>query len=86
LYALHGGQPAHRDAWDDDRVNECSNDFYRNTRATLDASYVRPRFDGYIAFQEVAGKLVVRAIRRELSIPSAIAQLNQLFVEAQPNA
>lgn len=85
LYASHGGQPVHLAAWDDDVVNKQSHDFYRNTRATLDASYVRPRFDGYVAFQEAAGKLVVLAIRRELSIASAVARLNELFVEAQPN-
>ena len=36
FYLGAGGQPGHLDAWEDDRVNAESLDFFRNTRKTLD--------------------------------------------------
>ncbi|MCY4209157.1 MAG: extracellular solute-binding protein [Roseovarius sp.] len=47
----HDGQPGLECAWLDDEVNQGSGDFYRNTIKTLRQSTVRPRHNGYIAFQ-----------------------------------
>jgi multiple sugar transport system substrate-binding protein len=83
LYASAGGQPAHRDAWNDAALNDDTHDFFRGTLATLDKSYVRPRFDGYIAFQQAAGELVAAEINPNASSGSTIDRLNQLFAQAQ---
>lgn len=83
LYASNGGQPAHRAAWLDPDVNAPVHGFYQNTLTTLDAAYVRPRFDGYIAFQQSAGLLVAACLKSELPISSAIARINLLFADAQ---
>jgi multiple sugar transport system substrate-binding protein len=83
LYAQCGGQPAHRSAWMDDRINANSNGFYRNTLATLDASYLRPRFDGYVAFQHTAGALVGACAEGLIPIASAVNRLNDAFARAQ---
>ena len=58
LYAQSGGQPGHRAAWTDTSLNAATNNFFRNTLPTLDAAWVRPRFPGFIAFQDAASKLV----------------------------
>src|SRR5262249_51851824 len=81
--AKSGGQPAHRDAWTDDAVNSAAKNFYRSTLATLDGSYCRPRFDGYVVFQHAAGELVQKCLRGKLSISSTVGRLNELFGEAQ---
>lgn len=83
VYALSGGQPAHRAAWKDDAVNTQTHNFYRNTLTTLDSAYVRPRFDGYIAFQVQAGEIVQEAIRGMRQTATAVDRINQLFREAQ---
>ena len=54
----HDGQPSRVSAWDADAVNAASTDFYRGTRRTLDASWVRPRFAGYTAFQSEASAVI----------------------------
>jgi multiple sugar transport system substrate-binding protein len=54
LYAASGGQPAHAEAWNSDAVNAPVDDFYRATRATIDGAWMRPRHDGYMAFQSAA--------------------------------
>lgn len=56
----HDGQPSARDAWRSDAVNATVGGFYRNTLATVEAAYVRPRHDGYIAFQ-TEGSAIIRA-------------------------
>jgi multiple sugar transport system substrate-binding protein len=58
LYTHSGGQPGHRAAWLDPVLNAASNDFFRNTLPTLDAAWVRPRFPGFIGFQDTASSLV----------------------------
>ena len=58
LYAYSGGQPGHRGAWLDDSLNHHTAGFFKNTLSTLDDAWVRPRFPGFIAFQETASQLV----------------------------
>ncbi len=50
------GNPGHRSAWLDDEVNRRSSDYFRNYLArALDRAYLRPRFPGYLHFQDHAG-------------------------------
>ncbi|MFB4277460.1 hypothetical protein ACBJ59_19370 [Nonomuraea sp. MTCD27] len=51
LFPATGGQPAAAAAW-------ASGGFYRATRATMDAAWIRPRFPGYIALQERSSALI----------------------------
>jgi multiple sugar transport system substrate-binding protein len=74
-----GGQAASRAAWESDAVNAACGGFYRRTRATLDQAWVRPRFPGWIAFQE-QGSAVVREGLRERAAPVQILrQLRRAF-------
>ncbi|TWD75214.1 multiple sugar transport system substrate-binding protein [Kribbella amoyensis] len=47
-----GGQSASAAVWESDAVDNAWNGHYSATRDTLAASYIRPRFDGWIAFQD----------------------------------
>lgn len=82
LYALSGGQPGHAQAWEDDVANRQTADFYRATRATLDAAWLRPRHSGYMAFQQQASDRLTIALRTREDGASAIAALNMLFAES----
>ncbi|WP_142846295.1 extracellular solute-binding protein [Telmatospirillum sp. J64-1] len=75
----HDGQPSRRDAWADAEVNRAWGNFYRNTTATLEAAYVRPRFDGYIAFQTKASALLREAIAENRSAAAAVEDLAVLY-------
>ena len=66
IYFDAGGQPGHAAAWEDDRLNALTDDFFRGTRRTLEAAYVRPATPGYPAFQDAVSPLVTSALRREL--------------------
>ncbi len=61
LVPAHGGQPAQAAAWDSAAVDQAWGGYYRSTRRSLDAAWVRPRADGWIALQE-HGSALVRAV------------------------
>jgi multiple sugar transport system substrate-binding protein len=63
VYFQAGGQPGHRSAWTDPAVNAAAGGFFRDTLQALDAALLRPRHDGFLAFQEAAGGLVHRHLR-----------------------
>lgn len=54
----HDGQPSRRSSWHDATVNAQWNSFYEHTADTLENAYVRPRFNGAIAFQTRCSQLV----------------------------
>ena len=79
LYAAAGGQPGHAEAWAADAVNAPVLDFYRSTRRTLDAAWVRPRHDGYMAYQQAASDRINDGLKRGEEGASVIADLNRMF-------
>ncbi|CAB3810669.1 extracellular solute-binding protein [Paraburkholderia fynbosensis] len=81
-FASAGGQPGHAAAWEDDAVNIASGEFYRATRATLEGAWVRPRHDGYMAFQEAASQRLNRGLRVEDPSSAIVDELNRLFRES----
>jgi multiple sugar transport system substrate-binding protein len=54
----HDGQPSRRSAWHDAAVNAECNGFYERTAETLESAYVRPRYNGAIAFQTRCSQLI----------------------------
>jgi multiple sugar transport system substrate-binding protein len=75
----HGGQPGHRSAWEDVEVNRRSGGFFEQTLDTLTYGSLRPRFDGYVAFQERAGHLLRNMVMNGTGDrKKAIHELNQL--------
>ncbi|SDF03221.1 hypothetical protein [Limimaricola pyoseonensis] len=54
----HDGQPSARGAWADPAVNAAWGGFYAATMDTAEHAALRPRFDGYIAFQTAAAAAI----------------------------
>ena len=63
VYVASGGQPGHQAAWLDEETNCMTNNFFRNTLPTLDAAWVRPRWPGFIAFQDAASTTIHNYLR-----------------------
>ncbi len=81
-FAHAGGQPGHASAWEDDAVNANCDNFYRATRAMLEGAWVRPRHDGYMAYQEAASQRLNRGLRDNDSARAIIDDLNRMFRES----
>ena len=82
IYAGSGGQPGHAAAWMDDAVNADTNAFYRDTRATLEGAFVRPRHQGYMGFQEAASRRINAGLLSKAPAREVVASLNNLFYES----
>jgi multiple sugar transport system substrate-binding protein len=83
LYFDSGGQPGHRGAWLDAEVNRRSSDFFVKTLPVLDRAWVRPRFDGYLDFQQRASE-ALHAYLCDGGNPDALAaSMNGLLREAR---
>lgn len=82
LYARSGGQPGHAAAWEDDAVNAATGNFYRGTRKTLEGAYVRPRHNGYMAFQDAASRRLTAGLAAREAPAAILADLDRLFRES----
>lgn len=78
IYTLAGGQPGHRQAWLDEANNARQHHYFHDTLPTLDRAYLRPRYAGYIGFQEQAPNVVRRFLQGELDERATLTQLNAL--------
>lgn len=83
LFFESGGQPGHRSAWQDAEVNRRSNNYFRNTLSALDRAYLRPRFPGYLHFQDHAGAPIRRYLMQGGDERSVLVELKRLFKEAK---
>ena len=79
LYYDSGGQPGNVLAWRDDKINENCNDFFKNTLKTLDKSWLRPRYDGYMYYQDKAGTLINNFLKGENSIDFTVKEMKKEF-------
>jgi multiple sugar transport system substrate-binding protein len=86
LYTLSGGQPGHRQAWLDPELNQLTNNFFESTLPTLDHAYLRPRYAGYIPFQEAAGDLIHDFVRLGGSAKETVGTINKHYRESLTNA
>ena len=78
-YFRAGGQPASLLAWTDPAADEAAGHFFSQTLQTLQAAYVRPRFDGFVPFFEVAGIEINRCLRGEVADSQLIDWLNAQY-------
>jgi multiple sugar transport system substrate-binding protein len=83
-YAVAGGQPGHAAAWEDQSVNAATGNFYSDTCATLEGAWVRPRHDGYMAFQQAASDRILSGMTSGHKAAQVVADLNRLFRESAP--
>jgi len=82
-YVLNGGQPGHRKAWLDITNNALTDNFFFNTIATLDNAYLRPRYYGYLEFQDRAGDYVQDFLLGKRSLTLVIEKINELYRQSK---
>lgn len=83
LYTASGGQPGHAAAWDDEACNALTANFFRNTRATLNSAWLRPRYEGYMGLQDRAGDIVHACLRGEATEAATLAALDAAYRESR---
>ena len=79
IYVREGGQPANLAAWDGRDANELTHGFFADTRATLEGAWLRPRFPGFLAFQERAMEITHAYLTRRRDAERTIDALNATY-------
>jgi multiple sugar transport system substrate-binding protein len=82
-FALHHGQPARREVWNDPKIDARFGGCYSSTLRTMEACWIRPRFAGYLGFQAKAGDLIEQHLRGVMTETELLDRLQKLF-EAAP--
>lgn len=83
IYVETGGQPAHREAWKNGIVNRITNNYFTNTLPTLDRAYLRPRYNGYMYFQDRAGDVIRDFLMNGGSVKTVLQQLNKIYRQSK---
>ena len=79
LFVESGGQPGHRSAWLGESANALCNQFFRDTLQTHDNAYLRPRYHGFMDFQENAWYMTHACLKGELEILDCLDRMNALY-------
>jgi multiple sugar transport system substrate-binding protein len=83
-YVREGGQPGSLAAWQDDGANVFARDFFRDTLATIQASYLRPTHAGFLTFAREIAPRVAAAIAGEISAGELHGLVNRLYRDTLP--
>jgi len=82
LYMEHGGQPGHRSAWEDKNANNLTHDFFKNVLLVMDNGYMRPRYNGYLHFQDEAGTPLQKCLIKDGDPSATLSEMNKIYRES----
>jgi multiple sugar transport system substrate-binding protein len=85
-YVTAGGQPGTLSAWTDQAVNRATRGFFSDTLATLQGSYLRGTYPGFVSFFRAGAPKAAAAIRGDLSARELAAWLNRAHAETTRGA
>lgn len=86
FYFQNGGQPGHYGAWIDPLANRLCNNFFTNTIPAMNRSYVRPRYNGYLHFQDLAGEPVCQYLKRGGDPNEVLEKMNSIYRNSLQNS
>jgi multiple sugar transport system substrate-binding protein len=79
MFGHQHGQPARIETWSDAAIDQTYGGCFAATRASMESSWIRPRFAGYLGFQEQGGRLVESHLRGDLDESILLAKLQNVF-------
>jgi multiple sugar transport system substrate-binding protein len=79
IYVQHGGQPGHLSAWKNELANKLTNDFFKQVLPLMERGYTRPRYHGYLHFQDHAGQPLQDFLMGKMSAVKTLNKMNQLY-------
>jgi multiple sugar transport system substrate-binding protein len=79
FYVEHGGQPGHKAAWISESANRLCNNYFTNVLPAMENGYMRPRYNGYLHFQDHAGTPVQQYLLNGGKPLEVLEEINQLY-------
>ncbi|GAB3416990.1 ABC transporter substrate-binding protein [Niabella aquatica] len=82
-YTYNEGQPGHLKAWQSDLNNRLTHNFFASILPVMKNGYIRPRYHGYLHFQDEAGWYIQEYLRgKQKSEKLVIEKLNAIYRES----
>jgi multiple sugar transport system substrate-binding protein len=78
-YVRAGGQPAAVAAWEDPAADALTGGFFRSTRATIEAAYLRPRHPEFPEFQTDAAAVLRETVLGNLAPDAAVDEIARRY-------
>ena len=66
-----------------DAVNATCHDFFRGTRETLDRSYLRPRYDGFLDLQDRGGDIIHGFLSGHTDAAQTVSLLDDAYQQSR---
>ncbi len=82
MYVQHGGQPGHRSAWLDRAANQLTNDYFKQVLPVMENGYMRPRYNGYLYFQDHAGQPLQDCLMHDGDPLMALKAMNSIYQQS----
>ena len=82
IFYKSGGQPGNAVAWENKEINSETNNFFINTRLTLDMAWIRPRHNGYMKFQDHSGDIINDYLKSNIKEEVVCQKLCELYKES----
>jgi multiple sugar transport system substrate-binding protein len=79
FYIEHSGQPGHRLAWENKKANELTHNFFTNILPAVERGYTRPRYHGYLEFQDRAGDFIYEFLSKGARPGAILEEINFLY-------
>jgi multiple sugar transport system substrate-binding protein len=83
LFTRHHGQPARIEAWTDPEADERFSGAFSAVRRTMELSWIRPRWPGYLTLQAEGGRIVEAHLRGQMTEKDVIDVLNLAAEQAR---
>lgn len=86
IYVQHGGQPGHLQAWLSPEANSIANGFFSNVLPVMQNGYIRPRYHGYLYFQDHAGLPLQQCLMGKAEPEEVLKAMNVIYKKSfEPN-
>jgi len=69
-------------AWQDPLANQLTHDYFTNTLPALQRGYIRPRYNGYLHFQDHAGDPLQQCLLNNGNPADALEKINNIYRES----
>ena len=85
LYVENGGQPGHRSAWLAEDANRLTHDFFKSVLPVMQDAYTRPRYNGYLYFQDQAGIPLQKCLMENGNAAATLTEMNKIYRQSLIN-
>ena len=79
LYVENGGQPGHKAAWTSRKNNLLCNNFFDILLPVMENGFIRPRYNGYLYFQDHAGNPIQHYLLHGGNPENVLKEINYLY-------